>query len=93
VLPRILRRGSYPEDIVNADVVRPLLASACMVHVLKQSRQSTAEVIERWQSDFRDRLDETRARLDWHVEPQEIANIPLEPSDEQRAGRFRRMSR
>lgn len=93
VLPRILRRGSHPEDIVNADVVRPLLASACMVHALKQSRQSTPEVVERWQADFRDRLDETRARIDWHVETQDMASIPLEPSEAQRAGRFRRMGR
>ena len=93
VLPRILRRESFPEDIVNADAVRPLLATACMLHILKQSRQTSAEVVARWQEEFRMRLDETRARIDWHVEPQTLASIPLTPSDEQREHRYRRVGR
>lgn len=93
LLPRILRRGFYPEDIVNPDVLRPLLAIACMLHVSRQSRQVDAAYGQRWQDEFERLFDNTIASIDWHVEPQTSPTIPLVPSVTERAQRFTRLVR
>lgn len=93
LLPRILRRDVYPEDIVNPDALRPLLAIACMLHVTRQARQLDVAVAAMWQSEFDRLLENTLARIDWHVEPQDTPTIPLVPSQEQRAQRFTRLVR
>ncbi len=87
VMPRVLRRGMWPEDIVDAEPLRPLLAIACMLHVSRMRRDvDAAAYADRWQAEFDRLLDNTVARLDWHTESQTSASIPLEPSaDQQRA--------
>lgn len=92
VLPRILRRDTYPEDIVNADVLKPLLAAACLLHAAKSSRQVPDTYVARWQTEFDRLFDNTVASVEFHVEPQE-ASIPLEPSESQRGQRFSRLVR
>jgi hypothetical protein len=88
LMPRVLRRGMWPEDIVDAEPLRPLLAIACMLHVARMRRDADAAAYaDRWQAEFDRLLDNTVARLDWHVEPQTTASIPLEPSAEQRRTR------
>lgn len=88
LMPRVLRRGMWPEDIVNPDALRPLLAMACMVRIYRSSRKvDDATLYERFKADFDRLLENTVARIDWHVEPQTMPDIPLEPSDAQRARR------
>jgi hypothetical protein len=92
ILPRILRRDVFPEDIVNPDVLKPLLAIACLLHAARQSRQVDAAYVDRWSTEFDRLFDNTVARIDFHVEPQE-PTIALEPSPAQRAERFTRLVR
>jgi hypothetical protein len=81
VMPRVLRRGVWPEDIVDAEPLRPLLAIACMLHVSRMRRDvDAAAYADRWQTEFDRLLDNTVARLDWHTESQDTASIPLEPT-------------
>lgn len=88
LMPRVLRRGTWPEDIINADALRPLLAMACMVRLYRSSRKvDDATLYERFKADFDRLLENTIARIDWHTEPQDTPFIPLEPSDAQRARR------
>jgi hypothetical protein len=88
LMPRVLRRGTWPEDILNADALRPLLAMACMVRVYRSSRKvDDVAMYERFNGDFDRLLENTVARIDWHVEPQDTPIIPLAPSEDQRAAR------
>ena len=94
LLPRIMRQGHYPEDVVNADVLRPALALACLLHVVRQSRAVDAAYIDRIMSDFDRLLDNTTASLLWHTEPQTGGTIGREPSPEARdAARYRMLRR
>lgn len=94
LLPRILRQGHYPEDVINADVLRPALALACLLHVVRQSRAVDAGYIDRIMSDFDRLLDNTTASLLWHTEPQTGGTIGREPTPEARdAARYRMLRR
>jgi len=94
VLPRVMRKGHYPEDIVNADVLRPLLALGCLLHVVRQSRAVAADFVARTETSFDRLLDNTVASVLWHTEPQDVATIPREPSTEARnAARYRMLRR
>lgn len=94
LLPRIMRQGHYPEDVVNPDVLRPALALACLLHVVRQSRAVDAAYVDRIMSDFDRLLDNTTASVLWHTEPQDLAAIPREPSPEARdAARYRMLRR
>lgn len=94
LLPRIMRKGHWPEDLVNADVLRPALALACLLHLVRQSRAVEPGYVDRIMSDFDRLLDNTTASLLWHTEPQDIAAIPREPTAEARnAARYRMLRR
>jgi len=94
LLPRIQRQGYWPEDIVNADVLRPALALACLLHVVRQSRAVAADYVDRVMTDFDRLLENTTASILWHTEPQDVANVPREPSPEDRdKARYRMLRR
>jgi hypothetical protein len=94
LLPRVMRQGYYPEDIVNADVLRPALALACLLHVVRQSRAVDATYVDRIMTDFDRLLENTTASVLWHTEPQQLANVPREPSEDARnAARYRSLRR
>jgi hypothetical protein len=91
VLPKILRREFFPEDIANPEAVKPLLAAACMVHLCRLSRQVTDEYLARWMLEFDRQLEATLARLDWHTAEQ-VESPPVSTSiaerDRARQGRM-----
>ncbi len=94
LLPRIMRQGHYPEDVVNPDVLRPALALACLLHVVRQSRAVDAGYVDRIMSDFDRLLDNTTASVLWHTEPQTGGTIVREPSPEARdLARYRMLRR
>lgn len=94
LMPRVLRQGFYPEDVVNADVLRPALALACLLHVVRQSRAVDATYVDRIMTDFDRLLENTTASVLWHTEPQQLANVPREPSEDARnAARYRSLRR
>lgn len=78
VLPRVLRSGAYPEDILHPSVLTPALAMACMLHVARQSRQVETEYVTRWQKEFDLEIERAKGRVDWHEAPQD-ADPPLTP--------------
>jgi hypothetical protein len=72
VLPRVLRKSAYPEDIVDATVLRPVLAVACVLHAARQERSVGADYVARWSEEFDRLLDNTMGRIklllaDWVV--------------------------
>ena len=94
LLPRIMRQGHYPEDVVNPDVLRPALALACLLHVVRQSRAVDAGYVDRIMTDFDRLLDNTTASVLWHTEPQTGGTIGREPTPEARdAARYRMLRR
>ena len=94
VLPRVMRKGYYPEDIVNADVLRPLLALGCLLHVVRQSRAVASDFVSRTETSFDRLLDNLVASVLWHTESQDVATIPREPSPEARdRARYRMLRR
>jgi hypothetical protein len=93
LLPRVQRQGYWPEDIVNADVLRPALALACLLHVVRQSRAVAADYVDRVMTDFDRLLENTTASILWHTEPQ-TENVAREPSQEARnEARYSRLRR
>ena len=93
LLPRVQRQGYWPEDVVNADVLRPALALACLLHVVRQSRAVAADYVDRVMTDFDRLLENTTASILWHTEPQteDVAREPsLEARNEARYSRLRR---
>lgn len=94
LMPRVMRQSYYPEDIVNADVLRPALAMACLLHVVRQSRAVEAAYVDRIMTDFDRLLDNTTASVLWHTDPAQVANVPREPNqDERNAARYRSLRR
>lgn len=94
LMPRVMRQGYYPEDIVNADVLRPALTMACLLHVVRQSRAVEATYVDRIMTDFDRLLDNTTASVLWHTDAAQVANVPREPSpDERNAARYRSLRR
>lgn len=81
VLPRVLRAGAYPEDIMHPYVLAPALGVACMLHVARQSRQVETEFVARWAKEFDLEIERAKGRIDWHEAPQvdspELAPDPL----------------
>jgi hypothetical protein len=94
LMPRVMRQSYYPEDVVNADVLRPALAMACLLHVVRQSRAVEAAYVDRIMTDFDRLLDNTTASVLWHTDPAQVANVPREPNqDERNAARYRSLRR
>ena len=83
VLPRVLRKSAYPEDIVDATVLRPVLAVACVLHAARQERSVAPDYVARWSEEFDRLLDNTMGRIDWHEAPQD-ESIPVEPDPDKR---------
>jgi hypothetical protein len=83
VLPRVLRKSAYPEDIVDASVLRPVLALACVLHVARQERSVAPDYVARWSEEFDRLLENTVGRIDWFEAPQD-ETIPVVPDPEDR---------
>lgn len=79
LLPKLGAKSVIEEDIVDAEVLRPLLALACVVHLAMLSRSADPVWRDALVADF-DRLTEsTFARVDWHDAPQ-TADPPRDPN-------------
>jgi hypothetical protein len=85
VLPRVLVRGKWPEDILDTTVLRAALGNAVMLHAVRQERQVDADFVDRWQTAFDLEIDRAVARIDWHEDPYHSVNPSPTPDPSQRS--------
>lgn len=78
LLPKLAAKNVLEEDIVDAEVLRPLLALACLAHLVAQSRTADATWRDSINADFDRLVETTMSRRDWHDEPQDV-DPPLAP--------------
>jgi hypothetical protein len=90
-MPRILLRSTWPEDIVNAEVLAPALAAACMLHAARQERSTPQDFVDRWSAEFDRQVETAQGRIDWHESGQEEnPSITPDPADRRRGVRLTR---
>jgi hypothetical protein len=84
VLPRVLVRESYPEDILDLTVLRPALGFACMLHAARQERQVDPSFVDRWRDLFDVEMGRVQARIDWHKDDAQSESPSPNPSTTER---------
>lgn len=83
LLPTLLAKGVREEDIVDAEVLRPLLALACVLHLAVLSRSADPTWRDGLIADYERLTATTFSRVDWHDEPQD-ADPPADPTQTRR---------
>lgn len=86
ILPLCDSRGIAEEDIVSAEALEPLHASACLLHLLRQREDVDQAYFERILARHEQLKETTFSRSSWYVVPQDEAMVARDSSVKQSPG-------
>lgn len=71
VVPALAARGVLDEDIMTDDVIEPMHAAACVLHLARQWPQASTEYVNRLEAAYEQAKSTTWDRIDFLTAPQD----------------------
>lgn len=92
VVPALAARGVLDEDIMTDDVIEPMHAAACVLHLARQWPQASSEYVQRLEAAYEQAKATTWDRIDLLTAPQD-AVTPDAPSPGTQGPRYMGITR
>jgi hypothetical protein len=92
VVPALASRGVLDEDILTDDVIKPMHAAACVLHLARQWPQASADFVQRLEQSYEQIKQTTWDRIDFVTAPQD-QETPDVPTPGSQGPRFMGLTR